>query len=505
MTNLLRYVVSETLAGNEHRLKEYVLAVEAFDRDKSFDPRTNSVVRVEASRLRHRLREYFLGPGRADPIHIDLPSGSYVPQFRTTSAGAKRVAKPISVAVPPWGASVTIPDRPSIVVLPFVFLGEDQRRQCVADGIAEELTTGLSRIHWLHVIVGTSAFAHNDPAMDVVHTVRSLGVRYALEGSMRQVGTRIRVFVRCIDATTGTVLSAQRYDRELHDDLALEEETGQRIAATVQLKLAAAERERAMRSPLESLDAWGLYQRGVAHMHRFTSRDSRRAKQLLRRAAAADPQFASPFGALAYVAFLEFVLGFTDAPSETIASAVLAGRAAVARDDEDPMAHFGLGRAMSLAGKLDSAMSELRIAIELNPNFAPAYLGVGGVLASGGRHREAIDALDIAIGLSPGDPILWTMESMRALSHIEVEEFDKAVEDGRLACRHANTVPWSYLTLISALSNLDRDDEAREVRDALFERWPAFPLSRFRKTVPFDPATAPNWQEGLRRAGLYRG
>jgi tetratricopeptide (TPR) repeat protein len=160
---------------------------------------------------------------------------------------------------------------------------------------------------------------------------------------------------------------------------------------------------------------------------------------------------------------------------------------------------------MSLAGKLDSAMSELRIAIELNPNFAPAYLGVGGVLASGGRHRKAIEALDIAIELSPGDPILWTMESMRALSHIEVEEFDKAVEDGRLACRHANTVPWSYLTLISALSNLDRDDEAREVRDALFERWPAFPLSRFRKTVPFDPATAPNWQEGLRRAGLHSG
>src|SRR5689334_20971246 len=107
------------------------------------------------------------------------------------------------------------------------------------------------------------------------------------------------------------------------------------------------------------------------------------------------------------------------------------------------MAHFGLGRAMSLAGKLDTALSELKIAIELNPSFAPAYLGVGGVLASDGRHREAIDALDIAIGLSPGDPILWTMESMRALSHIEVGEFDKAVQDGRRACRHANTVPWS--------------------------------------------------------------
>ena len=505
MTNLLRFVVSQTLAGNEHRLKEYVIAVEVFDRDKSFDPRTNAVVRVEASRLRHRLREYFLGPGRGDPIQIELPAGSYVPQFRTAPARAKRAAKPTCVAVPPWEASLALPDRPSILVLPFVFLGEDQRRQCVADGIAEELTIALSRTHWLHVSARNSAFAHKGRAADVGHVVRNLGVRYALEGSVRQVGNRIRVFARFIDAITGNVLSARRYDRELDDSFVLEEEIAQRIAAAVQLELAAAERERAMRRPPQSLDAWGLYQRGVAHMHRFTSEDSRRAKQLFRRAAAADPQFASPLGALAYVAFLDFVLGFTDAPGETIADAVLAGRAALARDDKDPMGHFGLGRAMSLAGKLGSAMRELEIAIELNPNFAPAYLGVGGALSLAGRHREAIDALDIAIGLSPGDPMLWTMENMRALSHIEVAEFDDAVEDGRLACRHPNTVPWSYLTLISALSNLDREAEAREVRDALFERWPDFSLSRFRRTVPFDPATVPNWREGLRRAGIYTG
>ena len=99
--------------------------------------------------------------------------------------------------------------------------------------------------------------------------------------------------------------------------------------------------------------------------------------------------------------------------------------------------------------------------------------------------------------------MLWTMENMRALSHIEMAEFDKAVEDGRLACRHSNTVPWSYITLISALSNLDRADEAREVRDALFVRWPDFSLSRFRSTVPFDPSIVPNWVQGLRRGGIY--
>ena len=502
MTNLLRFVVSETLAGNEHRLKEYVIAVEVFDRDKSFDPRTNAAVRVEASRLRHRLREYFLGPGRGDAIHIELPVGSYVPQFRTRSTGAETPAKGTCAPVPQWETSLALSDSPSIAVLPFVFLGDDQRRRYLADGIAEHLITGLLRIHWLHVTAFNSAFRYKGWAANVEHAAGKLGVRYALHGSVRQMGNRIRVFARSVDAITRNVLWAQRYDRVLDDSFVLEEEIGQAISAAVELQVAAAERERALRRPLQSLDAWGLYQRGVAYMYRFTSENSRRAKQLLRRAAAADPQFASPFGALAYLGFLDFVLGFTDVPSQTIAEAVVAGRAAVARDDTDPMAHFGLGRAMSLAGKLDSAMSELEIAVELNPNFAPAYLGIGGALSLAGRYREAIDALDIAIGLSPRDPMLWTMENMRALSHLELAEFGKAVEYARLACRHPNTVPWPYLMLVSALSNVGREDEAREVRDALFERWPDFSLSRFGRTVPFDPATTPTWREGLRRAGL---
>jgi adenylate cyclase len=502
MTNFLRFVVSETLAGNKHRLKEYSIAVEVFDRDKSFDPRTNALVRVEASRLRHRLREYFLGPGLGDAIHIELPAGSYVPQFRTTPAEVKTAVKVPPVTVPRWEASLGLPDWPSIAVLPFVFLGDDERRLYLAGGIAEQLITALSRINWLHVTACDPTFASRGWAANRKHLAGRLGVRYALEGTVRQMGNRIRVFARSIDAITGNVLWAQRYDRELSDSFVLEEELGQRIAAAVELQVAAAERERAVRRPVQSLDAWGLYQRGIAHMYRFTSQDSRRAKQLLRRAAAADPQFASPFGALAYVSFLEFVLGFTDAPSQTIADAVVAGRAAVVRDDRDPMAHFGLGRAMSLAGRLDSAKSEAEVAIELNPNFAPGYLGVGGALSLAGRHREAIAALDTAIGLSPYDPMLWTMENMRALSHIELAEFDRAVEDARLACSHPNTVPWSYVMLVSALSNLDREDEAREIRDALFKRWPDFSVSRFKRTVPYDSATTPNWREGLRRAGL---
>jgi tetratricopeptide (TPR) repeat protein len=350
-----------------------------------------------------------------------------------------------------------------------------------------------------------STLAFTGTAAEMKQVGRETRVRYLLGGNVRPTGTRIRIFAELADAITGNVLWVHRYARELGEVVDREGEVAQLIAAAVERAVTAAERERAIIRTLDSLDAWGLYQRGMYHMYRFTGEHSQLAKQLFRLAGAADLRFAAPLGALAYAGFLDFVLGFTDAPGKTIAESIAAGRDAVTRDDADPVSHFGLGRALSLAGMLDSAKSEIEIAIELNPNFGPAYLGMGGALSFAGRHREAVDALDVAIRLSPRDRMLWTMEAMRAWSRIELGEFDKAVDDAQLACRHSNTVPWAYVTLVSALSNLDRADEARDVRAALFARWPAFCMSRFARTVPFDYANAPKWRQGLRRAGLDSG
>ncbi|MDP6515255.1 MAG: hypothetical protein QF926_01350 [Alphaproteobacteria bacterium] len=414
MTNFLRFVVSESLTGNAHRLKEYLIAVEVFDRDESFDPKTSAVVRVEASRMRHRLREYFLGPGHDDPIHIELPPGSYVPQFRMRVAGSEDGAAGSLAAVADSGTPLALPDKPSIAVLPFASLGDDPQQEYFADGIAEDLITALSRVHWLFVTARNSTFTYKGRAVDVKRVGHEMGVRYVVEGSVRQARNRIRISAQLIDAITGNHLWADRYDRELEDIFVLQDEITETIAAAIEPELGTAERERAVRRPPESLEAWGLYQRGLDLMYRFTAEDNQEARRLFRLAADADTRFASPLGALAYIGFLDFVLGFTESPEQTIAEAVAAGRASVARDDKDPMAHFGLGRAMSLTRNLESAISELAIAIELNPNFALAYLGLGAALSLAGRYREAIDALDVAIRLSPHAPILWTMEHMRA-------------------------------------------------------------------------------------------
>ena len=502
MKNFLRFVVSETLAGRAHQLKEYNIAIEVFDRDDSFDPKTNAVVRVEASRLRRRLREYSLGPGQADPIQIELPAGRYVPVFRCRAGGGEHGAGAVPEADAGADTPLALPDKPSIAVLPFATLGGDPEQEYFADGIAEDLITALSRSRWLFVTARNSTFAYKGQAVDVKRVGREMGVRYVVEGSVRRAGNRIRVSAQLIDATTGNHLWADRFDRELEDIFVLQDEITDTIAAAIEPEVGTAERERAVRRPPESLEAWGLYQRGLDHMYRFTAADSDNAKRLFRLAADADPRFASPLGALAYVGFLDFVLGFTDDPERTLAEAVAAGRAGVARDDKDPMAHFGLGRAFSLAGNLESAISELAIAVELNPNFALAYLGLGSALSFSGRYREAIDALDVAIRLSPHAPILWTMEPLRALARIELAQYEDAVADARLACRHPNTSFWSYLTLASALSHLGRDQEVADARTALFELWPDFSMARFAKMVRFDPVLTARWREGLRRAGF---
>lgn len=501
LADLLRFLVSQTLAGSHDRLKEYVIGTEAFGREPSFDPRTNALVRVEASRLRHRLREYFLGAGRDDPIRIELAAGSYVPRFVGTQPAETQPPALSTAAGPGYAPTPGMSDWPSIAVLPFAFLGEGRRRRFLATGVAEELVATLSATRWLRVIAHSSSLSYTGRRMDVRQLGRETAVSYVLSGSVLCAGDHIRVFVQLVDAVTENVLSAHRHVDVLGDLFLLQGQIARTIAPAIEREIATAERERAARRSTDNLGAWGLYQRGIHHLCRFTFDNNQRARELFVQAAAADPGFASPNGALAYAGFLDYVLGFTDVPEKTVADAVQAGRVAVQRDDDDPMAHFGLARALSLTGALDSAMAELKAAIELNPNFGPAYLGVGAALSLAGRHREAVEALDVAISLSSHDPILWTMENLRALSHLELGHLDKAVEDGRRACRHSNTVPWAYLTLISALSNMDRAEEVHAARTSLFEKWPAFSMSRF-APIPFDIGTAPRWHRGVRKARL---
>ncbi len=262
-------------------------------------------------------------------------------------------------------------------MLPFDNMSGDPEQEYFADGITEDLITALSKIRWFFVIARNSTFTYKDRAVDVTQVAQELGVRYVLEGSVRKGGNRVRVSAQLIDATTGRHVWAERYDREIEDIFALQDEMTQTIVAAVEPELGAAERERAARRPPEGLDAWETYQRGLWHLWRFVREDNAKALQLLRRARELDPGFAAAHAYEAYSHFLNVVLGWAEDPAESLSAGMTAAKEALALDDKDAMAFAALGRVHLMRGEHDASIAALDTAIDLNPSFAQAYHGQG--------------------------------------------------------------------------------------------------------------------------------
>jgi adenylate cyclase len=327
-----------------------------------------------------------------------------------------------------------------------------------------------------------------------------------IEGSVRKAGNRVRITAQLIDATTGRHVWAERYDRDLADIFELQDEMTQTIAGAVEPELSAAERERAARKPPESLDAWETYQRGLWHLWSFTRDDSAEAQRLLRRAQELDPGFATAYAFESYSHYLDAMLGFAEAPAESLAAALAAAKKALASDDKDPVAYFALGRVYMMRGQHDASVAELETAISLNPSFAMAYHGLGSALMLSGRLEEAVEALDQALRLSPRDPVSWGTLCFRSLTCTLLQQHEAAAKWGRRAVhepRAAKGGYWSYAVLASALGNLGQTAEAREAVDEALRRKPDLSLSYLAKTLPTKhPGGLEPYLDGLRKAGL---
>ena len=265
----LQYLVTETLAGHGDQLKGYTIAVDVFDRRKTFDPLVDPLVRIEAGRLRDKLREYYDSEGQSDPIRIDLPKGGYAPviAFRQRArpapapapgepdAAAPADASPpassqvvinwpliVSVAAlglvlvlggPRYARPPTLPERPSIAVLPFDNIGEDHKWERFADGITEDIITDLAHSKDLIVIARNSTEVYKGKPADIRLIGRNLNVKYVLEGSIQFLGERLRVTAQLIDAASGSHVWSERYDRPAEDLFSVQNDVTQRIAATL--------------------------------------------------------------------------------------------------------------------------------------------------------------------------------------------------------------------------------------------------------------------------------
>ena len=451
--------------------------------------------------VKHKMSLSFddIGPQQVKNVAEPVPAFRIVPGPVSGAAGAGKAA-PEKVPAP------TLPDKPSIAVLAFTNMSGDPEQEYFSDGITEDIITELSRFRSLFVIARNSSFHYKGQSPKVQEIGRELGVQYVVEGSVRKAGNRVRITAQVIEAASGKHLWAERYDRDLEDIFALQDEMTQTIVGAVEPELSAAERERAVRKPPESLDAWETYQRGLWYMWGFTKEGNAEAQRLLRRAQELDPGFATAYAFESYSHYLDAILGYAEAPGESLVAALTAAKKALALDDKDPVAYFALGRVYLMRGEHDASVAELETAVALNPNFAQAHHGLGFALVLSGRLEEAAEALDKAVRLSPHDPNSWGTMCYRSLTCSLLQQYEAAAEWARRAIhepRAAEGGYWPYATLASALGNLGQTAEAREAVDEALRRKPDLSLAYLETTLPTkQPGGLEPYLDGLRKAGL---
>jgi TolB-like protein/tetratricopeptide (TPR) repeat protein len=399
--------------------------------------------------------------------------------------------------------ALDLPDKPSIAVLPFDNMSGDPEQEYFADGIAEDIITGLSRMRWLFVSARNSSFTYKGRAVDVKAVSRELGVRYVLEGSVRKSGNRARITVQLIDATTGNHLWAERYDRELADVFAVQDEITETVVGTIEPQLYVAESERAKRKAPESLDAWDLTMRSMPHLWRATGPDIVRAQELLQAAIDRDPSYARAQGLLGFSYIWNAWMGWGEDPTRLIPEAESAARRAIEYDDQDPWAHLAMGAVHGYARRHDDAVHEARKALELNPNFSLAYVWLGILMGYAGKVEPALEALDQAYRINPRDPFNTQLPVFRSIGLFTAERDAEARDLARetLKAKPDMVGAWRVLTVTTA--HLGELDDAQRALAETKRLQPTISLAWARKYGPWvRPQDLERYVEGFRLAGL---
>jgi adenylate cyclase len=385
--------------------------------------------------------------------------------YRVGAAPAAR--QPIS---PP--AALPLPDKPSIAVLSFANMSGDPEQEYFADGMVEEIITALSRIRWLFVIARNSSFIYKGQAADVKRVGRELGVRYVLEGSIRKAGNRVRVTAQLIDAISGAHVWADRYDRDLSDIFAVQDEITASVAGVIEPALAEAEQQRVLRKPPERLDAWEAYQRGLWHLYKYGAEDNKAAQTFFQQAIALDPNFAPGHYGYSLALFYDIWLYSTRPIADADERMLEEARIAVSLDDKDAMAHAVLAFIRGWFGEWEPAIAEARTALVLNPNSAFAMAILGRVLYGGGFRHEAVDQLRRAIRASPHDPLTWSWTSFLGTCQFNSQDFAAALETLREVIRLRPGHFLAHHHIPACLAYLGRSQEAREALNSVRAQFP---------------------------------
>jgi TolB-like protein/Tfp pilus assembly protein PilF len=533
----LEYIVSETLAGRGDRLKGYNIALEVFERPETFDPIVDPIVRIEAARLRDKLREYYETEGQSDAIRIDLPKGTYAPhiEFRQVEAldassgaipGEQQVAS-ISKAARPyrwkqlgmlaaavlllagagvwairsWNAGPSLPDKPSVAVMPFENIGDDPKWKRFADGITEDIITDLSHSKDLIVIARNSTEVYKGKPTDIRQVGRDLNVKYVLEGTVQSLGDRVRLTTQLIEAQSGSHVWSERYDRPVEDLFAVQNDLTQRIAATIasaEGAVAQAERSLLRRKPPASLTAFDTYLLGMEAKHKVTKDSLIEAEALFRKALELDPKLARAHYGLATVQMYLIDLGLAASVDEALSKMLDASEKAVQLDPNDGNSHLALGGAYAYHGKTEQALAEYARAETLSPSDADLLLVIAWSIAGLGQPERAVSLAERSLKLNPHYPD-WYNQGLSVVFFFG-EQYDNSAKYRSLV---KEPLAPDYAFLALAYAYLGRASDARAAAVKVMMLDPTWIAERYLSEAGgYSEKEAELFVNGARKAGL---
>jgi TolB-like protein/Tfp pilus assembly protein PilF len=405
-------------------------------------------------------------------------------------------------AADPARPGFALPERPSIAVLPFVNMSGDSEQDYFSDGISEDIITALSKLRWFFVVARNSSFVYKGKSVPMKQIAEDLGVRYVIEGSVRKSGERVRITAQLNDVATGSHLWAERYDRDLADVFAVQDEITEAIVAAIEPHLYAAENFHAQRKAPDSLDAWDLVMRALSHYWRVTRQDNVVAQALLEKAISIDPHYGQALGVLATSYMFTAHMGWMDMAA-AMAKAEISALAAIRADSEDPWAHNALGHVYLFARRFDDSLAEFETALRLNPNFALAQGYYALSLSYNGRWQEADEAARRAIRLSPRDPYLGVYYGIVAYAQYIARNYDEAIKFARQAIRQRSDFVGGHRVLVAAAGMAGDKALAKSALAELKRAQPNISLAWIEANMPIrHDAEREHYLEGFRKAGL---
>lgn len=499
----LKFVVDETLDGRADRLNQYPIAIEVFDRDETFDPAIDAIVRVEAGRLRSKLIEYYAELGREDPIRIELPKRSYAATFQhrpgndahNLAAQANFDREVFSRDDLNKSAYLT---EPILAILPFVNMSPDPEQEYFADGVTEDLITDLSMLAGISVISRQSTFAYKGSDVTVQQVCRELGANLVLEGSVRKVGDKVRITAQLIEGSNGQHLWADRYDRDFRNIFDIQDEVNQKIISACSLQLTDSERQKLKRRGTDVIDAHDYLLRGMKETEANTMEGSARARYCFESALELDPEYAAAYARLAINYIFRWIQRWDKSEKETINKGLELAIKAVAIDDQLALAHAALCWAYLWQGEHDKAIAEGQLAIELDPDDVVALERLALILIFAGDAEPGLPLIEKAKRLNPNH----SYEFSRGIARFMMSDYSGAIEMLQSDFgQHPNFIP-SGLYLAASHSLAGNNSEAiATVADILKVR-PNYQLNHEFLRQFKNPEDRVRFVTGLRQAGL---